>query len=59
MKLFLEMETEKENDLTISKIKEVANKMEAIKDKPIGKKCFLHICYHDEKNPKPCKWEAI
>ena len=59
MKLFLEMETEKENELTISKIKEVKDKAEAIKDKPIGKKCFMHTCYHDEKTNRPCKREVI
>ena len=63
MKLFLETETEKETEFgtekSISTIKEVSTKADAIKDKPIGKKCFMHTCYHDEKNNKPCKREVI
>ena len=67
MKLFLETETEKETEFgtekSISTIKEVSTKADAIKDKPIGKKCYLHICNHDKKdksgNYLPCKREVI
>ena len=66
MKLFLEEETEKEIDKktikTISVIKEVANKAEAIKDKTLNK-CYLHVCYHDKPGKhgqcRPCKREAL
>ena len=62
MKLFLEEETEKEGKTTISKIKEVKDKAEAIKDKTANK-CFFHTCYHDEPDKnnqcRPCTREAI
>lgn len=59
MKLFLEEESElADGSKTISKIKEVVDKEEAKKDKTL-KKCFLHTCYHDEGNNRPCKREVI
>jgi hypothetical protein len=58
MKLFLEQETEKDGDATISKLKEVKDKAEAIKGKT-AKKCYMHTCYHDEGNNRPCKREVI
>jgi len=54
MKLFLEEETEIDNLKSFSKVKEVQDKAEAIKNKTL-KPCFLHICYHDEKIMRPCK----
>jgi len=54
MKLFLEEETEIDNEKIISVVKKVKDKAEAIKNKTL-KPCFLHICYHDEKIMRPCK----
>ena len=58
MKLFLEEETEKDGDKTISILKEVLTKEQASKDKT-AKKCYVHSCYHDEKDMRPCKREAL
>lgn len=58
MKLFLEQETGVGEARTISKIKEVSGKAEAVTDKTLNK-CFLHTCFHDEKKQKPCKREVI
>jgi len=62
MKLYLEEETGTGETLAISKIKEVVDKAEAIKDKT-GNKCYLHICNHDKMdkygNYLPCKREVI
>ena len=58
MKLFLEQETEKDGDKSISTIKEVLSKAQAIKDKTASK-CYLHTCFHDENKGRPCKREAL
>jgi len=58
MKLFLEQETEKDGETTISTIKEVLSKKEIVQDNS-GNKLYLHTCFHDENNRKPCKREVI
>ena len=59
MKLFLEKETGQGEDKIISKVKEVNDMAQAMRDKGSGKH-FLHYCYHgdllaDGKSVKPCK----
>ena len=55
MKLILEEEITEKVDgvdtVTRKENKEVTDKAEAIKDKTTNK-CFLHKCYHDEKDSK-------
>jgi hypothetical protein len=59
MKYFLEEEEEEINGVKKRTIvKEVVDKAEAIKDKT-AKKCYLHICGHDEVPVKPCRLEEI
>ena len=58
MKLFLEEETGTGENKTISILKTVKDKAEAIKDKTINT-CYIHYCYHDEERPRPCKRERV
>lgn len=53
MKIFLRSTdtTDKENPVTIDKPIESLN--EALIQQKTGER--IHFCYHDEKNPKPCK----
>jgi len=53
MKLYLEEETGTGEDKTISKIKEVQSKSEGKKGQ------YVHTCYHDEGNGRPCKREVL
>ena len=50
MKIFLEEQTAE----GISKIKEVTDLAQAVKDKTANK-CFIHKCRHDENPPKACE----
>lgn len=60
MKLFLEEEQEDEDkNKIIVKIQEISKEDSPSSFKEIGEKRYIHTCYHDEKNPRPCKREAI
>ena len=54
MKLYLEEETGAGETLTISKLKEVNSKEDAIKAKTANK-CYLHICHHDTPKNGQCR----
>ena len=61
--LILEKEEGTGEDKIISKVKEVSNMAQAVKDKGEGKH-YLHYCYHDKfladgKSYKPCRRMAI
>lgn len=61
--LILEKETGTGEDKIISKVKEVSDMKQAVKDKGTGKN-YLHYCHHDKfladgKSYKPCRRMVI
>lgn len=62
MKLFLEEESGTGKEKSIKILKEVTSLANAVKDKT-AKKCFIHKCFHDEKDSKgqckPCTREVL
>jgi hypothetical protein len=58
MKEFLEEETtDAEGEKVITQVKELAKDEEIVKDD--SKVQYKHICYHDDKERKPCTRERI
>ena len=53
MKIFLRSYDVKDKENPVLKEREVSSLIEATGEQKANEK--IHVCYHDEKNPKPCK----